>query len=469
MKFLRHIICVLAVFYMAPVIAEAPALPMGISAPPPLPGGLAPALPSGLDKATSEVDDMNQPKAKYFDKEVYGWLEYRYAERLRNNSDLHGDEYLNELRFHVDSNFNWSDRSLEVAFDLIVDGVDQQSVDLETGEGWFDLRKFSYYQPLGDSADLRIGRQVLTWGTGDLLFLNDLFPKDWHYLLGRDIEYIKTPSDAVKLTFYNDLANLDIIYTPQFEPDGMITGRRMSLYDPRIDALTGTELPINVRNDIFENDELNLRLSRNIDSVELALYGYQGYYHSPSEYDPVNDEFTFSRLSSIGFSVRTPLGPGIFNFEFANWVSEDDRSGTDPWIRNSERRYLLGYEWEAAKELTVGLQYYVEHMQDYNDYKDNLPAGARQLREKRELLTLRMTKFMLAQTLKASVFSYYQPVNGDYYVRPEINYQVNDQLTLETGFTLFGNKDNEINANFGQLEENSHIYFMVRYNFESLF
>ncbi|MFW6031595.1 MAG: hypothetical protein ACOC9T_03300, partial [Myxococcota bacterium] len=32
-------------------------------------------------------------------------------------------------------------------------------------------------------------------GTGDLVFLNDLFPKDWRsFLLGRDLDYLKAPS-----------------------------------------------------------------------------------------------------------------------------------------------------------------------------------------------------------------------------------------------------------------------------------
>ena len=31
----------------------------------------------------------------------------------------------------------------------------------------------------GNAFDVKIGQQVLTWGTGDYVFLNDLFPKDY--------------------------------------------------------------------------------------------------------------------------------------------------------------------------------------------------------------------------------------------------------------------------------------------------
>ena len=41
-----------------------------------------------------------------------------------------------------------------------------------------DLRMASLTFSPADWMDVRVGRQVLTWGTGDLLFLNDLFGDD---------------------------------------------------------------------------------------------------------------------------------------------------------------------------------------------------------------------------------------------------------------------------------------------------
>ena len=37
--------------------------------------------------------------------------------------------------------------------------------------------------------DVKLGRQILTWGTGDYLFINDVFPKDYEsFFIGRDDE-----------------------------------------------------------------------------------------------------------------------------------------------------------------------------------------------------------------------------------------------------------------------------------------
>ena len=55
----------------------------------------------------------------------------------------------------------------------------------------------------------RVGRQVVTWGVGDLLFINDTFPKDWTaFFTGQPMQYLKLGSDAAKLNYYAGAANL---------------------------------------------------------------------------------------------------------------------------------------------------------------------------------------------------------------------------------------------------------------------
>ena len=62
-----------------------------------------------------------------------------------------------------------------------------------------DLRQLRFTFRPGGSVDLRVGRQILTWGTGDLLFINDLFPKDWvSFFSGREEQYLKNPVDAAR-------------------------------------------------------------------------------------------------------------------------------------------------------------------------------------------------------------------------------------------------------------------------------
>ena len=75
--------------------------------------------------------------------------------------------------------------------------------------------------------------------------------------------------------------------------------------------------------------------------------------------------------SAAACEVRS--GPGLFNVEVSYYDSRDDSDGTDPFILNSQFRFLTGYEWEAARNFTVGLQYYLEHVVDYDELIANSP------------------------------------------------------------------------------------------------
>lgn len=457
-------------------LAQPPALPPGLSGgdTPTLPAGLSsgpasPSLPPGLMSDASPVaeekddwEDEDEPVAEYS-----GFWEHRLGIRLQSTS-LHPQTSINESRLHVALDKHFDKWAIETGFDLLYDAeADTHEIDLEEGQGWFDLRKLSLYWKLSPSMDLRVGRQVLTWGTGDLVFLNDLFPKDWRFWLGRDAEYMKDPSDAMKLSWYNDFVNVDLVYTPRFDADRFITGERISFFNDNLGRRVGqadiirTDKP----DDWFEDDEIALRLYRNLNGMELALYGYDGFFKSPAGSNQATGRFTFPGLRTLGASLRTPLGAGIFNLEVAHWQSKDDRDGDDPLVRNGENRYLLGYEWEAAADFTVGLQYYAEHMHDHGRYKATLPAGSIVKDEVHEIFTVRLTHFMLNQNLKLSWFSYYSPDNGDFYARPEVNYKIDDSWTVEAGGTWFEVQKNEPHAFFGQLKYNSNIYLMVRYSF----
>lgn len=451
----------------------------GVAAPP-LPPGLAddraprvdsvPALPPGLgDAGVGEAaDDRREDAAAYPPLvEVSGFWEYRYGERLRD-TDLHDQVSLNETRLHVSLDRPGELFSLEAAADILYDDVAaSRQIDLATGEGWIDLRRLNLlWQPL-PALDLRLGRQIITWGTGDRVFLNDTFPKDLRYWLGRDIEYVKAPSDAARVSWYSPLANLDVVYSPRFNASRYVNGERLSFWNDNAGRLVGRDDVIEVvkPSDWFEDDELALRLYRNYAGAELALYAYDGFYRDPAGSDPATGTFLFPRLRTLGASARTPLGRGILNLEFAHWKSRDDPAGTDPFISNGENRYLLGYEWEALPDFTVNLQYYGTQMHHHGSYKANLPGGVPERPEYRHTITVGLTRLLLGQNLKLSWFSLYTPRNGDFYARPEVNYKIDDQWSLEIGANWFDNADDEPFAELGQFKYNSNVYGMVRYTF----
>jgi hypothetical protein len=81
------------------------------------------------------------------------------------------------------------------------------------------------------------------------------------------------------------------------------------------------------------------------------------------------------------------------------------------------------------------------------------------------VISTRLTALLLSQNLKLSWFSYYTPSNADLFIRPEVNYRIDDRWSIEAGANWFDNGDDELFADLGQLKFNSNFYGMIRYSF----
>ena len=125
-------------------------------------------------------------------------------------------------------------------------------------------------------------------------------------------------------------------------------------------------------------------------------------------------------------------------------------------------RYLVGYTQEIGKDFTAGMQYYIEQMLNFSRYKRTLTSGPANDRI-RHLLTLRLTKLLMNQNLRCSLFTYYSPTDKDVYMRPNVNYKVNDNLAIELGSNIFFG--DYPYAFFGQFRDNTNIYTGLRYSF----
>jgi hypothetical protein len=389
--------------------------------------------------------------------DVYGFYEARAGYRLQNDP-YEKDMSIMEARtqINLESLPPWG--TISVKGDAYVDGV--------TERGEFDLREANFSATPMDFMDVKLGRQILTWGKGDLLFINDMFPKDWQsFFIGRDTEYLKAPSDAVKFGLFSDEANLEVVYTPQFDPDRYITGERLSYWNGPQQQIAGQNAVVSVQEPkgVFQEDEVAARLYQTFDSTEVALYSYWGYWKSPGGYNSTQTQAQFPSLDVYGASVEGPVGPGIFVAETGYYDSKEDSDGTNGLVNNSEMRYLLGYKQEVARDFTAGVQYYVEQMLDYQEYLGAVGGGNVEKDEFRHLVSLRLTRLLMNQNLTCSLFTYYSPTDEDAYFRPNIRLKVNDQTAVEVGGNVFvGDEDHTF---FGQFEANTNAFASVRYSF----
>ncbi len=387
--------------------------------------------------------------------EVHGFLEVRAG--CRTQPDPYEKEAsILETRLQGEVSTQTDVAQFKYKGDVWYDGILEQAR-YETREAWMFLRPT-------DFLDIKLGRQVLTWGTGDLVFLNDLFPKDWQsFFIGRDAEYLKAPSDSVKVSLFSDLLNADFVFTPLFASDRFITGQYISYWNGALGRLAGneSELDYDKPDQWFADAEYAARLYRTVGAYELALYGYFGFWKNPGGIAACG-EYIFPRLHVYGASARGPVAGGIGNIEVAYYDSIEDPGGRDPNSNNSEMRYLVGFAREISRDFNGSVQYYVEQLLRYQDYRATFEGGHPR-DALRHVLTVQLTKLLMNQNLELSLAGYWSPSDHDAYLRPKILYKWTDSIKQEVGANIFlGQRDDTM---FGQYKANTNIYMALRYSF----
>ncbi len=334
------------------------------------------------------------------------------------------------------------------------------------GKTGFDLRELNLALSPSSAVDMKMGRQVLTWGTGEYLFINDLFPKDYvSFFTGRDDEYLKKPSDALKASLYRAWGNVDVVVSA-FEPNTQPEGDRLSFFDPFQGGIAG----VNADRDLlepplrFSNNEYHLRFFRSLGSHELALYYFRWFDKNAGSTNDESARQLFSRrLDVYGWSVRGPFSGGIGNLEFGYYNSRDDSGGTNRLIENSMVKVLSGYEKDLGHDFKAGVQYLFEQRRQYDDYEAGLLPADFVFDEFRHLVTQRLTKLYKNQTVTVFLFNFYSPSDRDGYVRPGVAYQPTDPWNITLGANIPWGED-EI-TEFGQMKRNKNIDIRARYSF----
>ncbi len=426
---------------------------------------LLPVLGQEDDFAEFEEDDKTgSPLGIVFS----GFLEIEQGRNitgkgpLRNNGNS-VDWIMANRRFRLEAVKNSDKGGIYAKIDFNRDEV--------TGETKLDIRELRLQYRLFNWLDLSIGRQVSTWGVADMLFINDLFPKNWNAnFSGREMEYMKDSSTSFRATSYFGGFILDLVYHPRFTSDTTPTGIYFSVFDPNSGTLISN--PSGSQNSMVKspsggNDEIAVSLKKRIGNLEFALYGYRGFFKNPKGV-AMSDNLLrayYPELSVVGASVEGQIGPGIFSSEIGYYDSREDRAGKDPMIENSLFKFLLGYKLDLNANITAGIQWYREIMSDYEEYEASVGYSPYRKKKNHDTFTLRITYKAMQDTLFANLFTYFRPQDRDSFTRLDITRKINDNFSVTAGISIFTGKDNYIDREFGMLRHDDNIFVRLRYSF----
>ncbi|MEK6569454.1 MAG: hypothetical protein AABZ38_03990, partial [candidate division NC10 bacterium] len=169
---------------------------------------------------------------------LHGFVEVATGLRVVEDSTQPKDLVLGEGRVQLEVSQEWkAGPRLFLKTDFLGDVADE-AVKMDLREGYVD------YAPL-PNLDLRVGRQIITWGTGDFLFINDVFPRDYiSFFIGRQPQYLKLASDALKASLFVGTFSLDLVAIPFFTDDAVLTGRRLSFFDGLTSQIVGKDASV---------------------------------------------------------------------------------------------------------------------------------------------------------------------------------------------------------------------------------
>lgn len=394
--------------------------------------------------------------------EIHGFLLGSFSGRTtgRRPPDGDGGDYVlaeERVRLVLSGAVESADVYFVAKADLWHDAIARKAeVDLREGYAGYSKGRI----------DLRLGRQIITWGVGDLFFVNDIFPKDWEsYFSGRPTEYLKLGVDGVRTRYSSRVLNAEFVAIPFFAADNLPSPKRFLVFDPLAAVPHQREDKPGAR---YANTELALRLYRQWMGLDVSVYGYRGFWRTPGvrlddRVAPTTATRFYPTLSVYGASAQRGLAGGILSLEAGYYDSRQDRPGRDPSVPNSQWRFLVGYQRQPWADFTVGLQLYGELMDQYGAYRASLPAGNPRLDRFRGMVSTRLTQWLDYQMWMLSFFAAYSPTDRDYFLRPEASYKVTDALSASVGANIFGGRHEW--TFFGQFRRSDNVFVTLRFDF----
>jgi hypothetical protein len=388
---------------------------------------------------------------------IHGYLEPAYGVKSSDQAPVTKRNVLKEMRLMLQKKL-YGDRGEVLDVSLLATTNDaRNSTDLELREG-------SLFLPLTRSLEIKAGRQIMSWGPSQFEFINDHFTKDFtSFFIGRDLDFLKAPEDAVKLSYFSDLANVDLIASPNFEPDRLPRGQVVPVYHPGLRRLTASDSApsVNQPEDSIGNGEYHVRLHQTYGRWETALYGYHGFVGQPAGWDG-NSAF-YPELSSAGFSLRGPFMGSIVWLEGSYDDVRNDLAGDTTNLPTDRAKLGVGLRYRTSPTVSYMVQAITAKQIDASTYRNRLSSGHPDQHEYRNRVQVATTRTYWSDRLTLTLRGFAGLTEEDWHTRTSLDYEWSDAVTISGGGLFYG-ADFDF-TRFGAIDENDMGYVRIRYGF----
>lgn len=355
-------------------------------------------------------------------------------------------------RLRLEMRANYGEASLFSSVNLAYNSLIKEQSGAFLREAYFDY--------VGKYLEVKAGRQIITWGVADGLRLTDLIsPMDYTEFMANDYDDIRVPVNAINLKYPGESFSAELVFVPVPEYFVMPSGEDNPWTMP---------LPANTSMDLsgtpekrIKNSEVGGRLRFFLENLDFSLTALRTFNKSPvtiASFDPKTKSAVikgiYEPMNVVGGDVSIPVGEIVIRGEVAAYFGEPIalKNSMDYRYRSSFNA-LLGIDWYAGDNWTIMAQYMHKVVMDYRE-----ELGTEQ---NTSMITARISKEVLNNTLKLSVYGMFDVDNVGFYVRPAADYLLSDQITLSLGADWLGGR----RGTFKTYKKNTQIWVKGKYFF----
>ena len=320
----------------------------------------------------------------------------------------------------------------------------------------FDLEEY-YAEFNFNSFDLKIGKQIFSWGKADGFNPTDnLNSRDYIDLF---VEEEKIGVPAINLLYYWNDFTFDLVFIPTYTPTRLpLINSRHSFLDPETPfVVNGRELPA----DKLSSSQTGIRILRHISGWDLSLSYYDGYDDLTLATVEGDQSLTprYNRTRVIGADFATTFGGLGVHGEAAQFFY-DGRKNED------YLQYVLGidYTWTNViydHDIALILEYMGDTTTQSRD--DERPAFASGLGRVFRNSFLSTVTYKFSDTLELeNKLLFNMDHHLSYVIKPEVHYDISDELELTFGIDFIEGNQTTF---FGQFDNDDRSYFFLRYSF----
>ena len=317
----------------------------------------------------------------------------------------------------------------------------------------------AYFNYQNDLVEFKAGRQIVVWGVADGLRVTDLIsPVDYTEFMSSDYDDMRMAVDGFRIKYPGERVNAEIVYVPVPRYFQMPLSDD-SPWQPNLPEKAGLDFPEGP-DAKFKNGDFGTRLSFFLSNLDFSISALHTHNQSPvSVVEPVSRDSVVihgihETMTMFGGDMSIPIGEFVIRAEVAEYFREAlGYANSLDYARKNTFNALGGIDWYAGNNWTFMVQYLHKYIADYSDELANEKNSSE--------MTFRISKELLNNTLKLSLYGVFDIDNLGYYGRASGDYSLTDQVMLSLGYDHFGGKRGQLAG----YKKNREVWAKAKYYF----